>query len=78
VKNHIFYNSFKKHKVITMQLISSNSVITSISCTKFVGVNIDGSFSWKDHITELLSRVNIDFVIFDLLVRLSSLLFSIC
>jgi hypothetical protein len=41
-----------------MQLISVNSVITNINCTMFLGVNIDSSLSWKDHITELSSRLN--------------------
>jgi hypothetical protein len=41
-----------------MQLISTNSVNTSINCTKFLGVNIDCTLPWKGHITELSSRLN--------------------
>jgi hypothetical protein len=38
-----------------MKIISS---ITNINCTKFLGLNIDCTLSWKDHITELSSRQN--------------------
>jgi hypothetical protein len=41
-----------------MQIISSNSVITNINCIKFLGLNIDSTLSWKDHITALSSRLN--------------------
>jgi hypothetical protein len=41
-----------------MQIISSNSVITNINCTKFLGLNLDSTLSWKDHITGLISRIN--------------------
>jgi hypothetical protein len=41
-----------------MHIPSANSVITSINCTKFLGVNIESALSWKDHITELSLRLN--------------------
>jgi hypothetical protein len=41
-----------------MQIISSNSVITNINCIKFLGLTIDSTLSWKDHVTELSSRLN--------------------
>jgi hypothetical protein len=40
-----------------MQIISPNSVIININSIKFLGLNIDTTLSWKDHITEL-SRLN--------------------
>jgi len=36
-----------------MQIISSNTVITNINSTRFLGLIIDSLFSSKDHIIEL-------------------------
>ena len=41
-----------------MLIISSNSVITNINCTKFLGLILDSTLSWKDHISGLTSRLN--------------------
>jgi hypothetical protein len=41
-----------------MQITSPNSVIININSIKFLGLNIDTTLSWKDHITELSSRLN--------------------
>jgi hypothetical protein len=38
---------------IKMQIISSNTIITNINSTKFLGLIIDSTLSWKDHITGL-------------------------
>jgi hypothetical protein len=41
-----------------MQIISSNTIITNINSTKILGLIIDSSLSWKDHITGLTSKIN--------------------
>jgi hypothetical protein len=40
------------------QIATSNSVITNINCTKFLGLMIDSTLSWKDHITETTPKLN--------------------
>jgi hypothetical protein len=41
-----------------MQIITSNSIITNINSTKFLGLIIDSTLSWKYHITGLTSKLN--------------------
>jgi hypothetical protein len=41
-----------------MQTISSNTIITNINSTKFLGPIIDSTLSWTDHITVLTSKLN--------------------
>jgi hypothetical protein len=41
-----------------MKIISSNTKITNTNCTRFLGLIIDSSLPWKDHITELTSTLN--------------------
>ena len=41
-----------------MQIISSNNIITTINSTRFLGLTIGSSLSWKDHIIELTSKLN--------------------
>ena len=41
-----------------MQIISSNTIITNINSTKFWGLIIDITLSWKGHITRQTSKLN--------------------
>jgi hypothetical protein len=41
-----------------MQIIASNTIITNINSTRFLGLIIDSTLSWKDHIVELRSKLN--------------------
>ena len=41
-----------------MQIISYNTIITNINSTKFLGLIIDSTLSWRDHITGLTSKLN--------------------
>jgi len=41
-----------------MQIISSSTVITNINSTRFLGLIIDSSLAWKDHIIELISKLH--------------------
>jgi hypothetical protein len=40
------------------QIVTSNSIITNINTTKFLGLIIDSTLSWKDHVAELTSKLN--------------------
>jgi len=48
----------KKQNKIQQQIVTSNSVIANINCTKFLGLIIDSTLSWKDHITEIIPKLN--------------------
>jgi hypothetical protein len=48
----------KKHGEIEIQITSTNSLITNIDCSKFLGINIDSSLSWKNHFTALSLILN--------------------
>jgi len=41
-----------------MQIFASSTIITDINSTRFLGLIIDGTLSWKDHIGELTSELN--------------------
>jgi hypothetical protein len=41
-----------------MQVSFSNKKITTTQSIKFLGLTIDGSLTWKYHISELTSRLN--------------------
>jgi hypothetical protein len=59
-KSHLIQFFLKKHRKIELQIISNNSIITNISSTKFLGINVDSTLSWKNHIMDLSSRLNKD------------------
>ena len=40
----------KKHNEMKIQIMASNSISTNTSSTKFLGLTMDGTLSWKDHI----------------------------
>ena len=48
----------KKHNEIKTQIIASNTIITNINSTRFLGLIIDSTLSWKDHIVELTLELN--------------------
>jgi len=41
-----------------IQILVPNSIKSSINSTKFLGLIIDNSLSWKDHITAVTSKLN--------------------
>ena len=41
-----------------MQIIASNTITTNINSTRFLGLIIDSTLLWKDHIVELTSKLN--------------------
>jgi hypothetical protein len=57
-KIHFLQFLTEKHNEIKMQAIASNTIITNINSTRFLGLIIDSTLSWKDHIVELTSKIN--------------------
>jgi hypothetical protein len=57
-KSHFLQCSTRKLKELQMQITSPNSAIININSIKFLGLNIDTTLSWKDHIMELSYRLN--------------------
>ena len=57
-KTYLVQYLTKKQKEIKLQMVTSNSLITNINSTKFLGLTIDSTLSWKEHITELTSKLN--------------------
>ena len=48
----------KKNGEIAFQITNSNSIITNINNTKFLGIMIDSTLSWNEQITSLASKLN--------------------
>jgi hypothetical protein len=48
----------KQNKASKIQITVSNSINTNITSTKFLGLTIDNSLSWNDHIALLTSKLN--------------------
>ena len=48
----------KKNKKIKIQITASNSIITNINSTKFLGLILDSTLSWNDQIIALTSKLN--------------------
>ena len=48
----------KKHNEMKIQIMVSNSIITNTTSTKFLGLTMDGTLSWKDHILDLTTKLN--------------------
>jgi hypothetical protein len=57
-KTHFLQFLNKKNKKIQIQTVPSNSVITNLNNTSFLGLTIDNTVSWKDHISNLTSKLN--------------------
>jgi len=57
-KTHFLQFLTKKQNEMQQQIVTSNSVITNINCTKFLVLIIDSTLSWKDHVTEITPKLN--------------------
>jgi hypothetical protein len=57
-KTHFLQFFTKKQNATKIKIVSSNSVITNTNSTKLLGVTIDNTLSWKEHIFYLTSRLN--------------------
>jgi len=57
-KTHFMQFLTKKQNERKIQIIVPNSIKTNINSTKFLGLIIDNTLSWKDHIAALTSKLN--------------------
>ena len=57
-KTHFLQFQTKNQNVPKIQLAASNTIITKVNSTKFLGITIDRSISWKVQISELTSKLN--------------------
>ena len=57
-KTHFLQFLTKNKKEVPIQLMSSNSLVTNLNSTKFVGLTIDSTLSWKCHVVELTTKLN--------------------
>jgi len=57
-KTHFMQFLTKKQNERKFQIIAHNSIKANISSTKFLGLIIDNTLSWKDHIAALTSKLN--------------------
>jgi len=57
-KTHFMQFLTKKQNGRKIQIIAPNSIKTNIKSTKLLGLIIDNSLSWKDHIPALTSKLN--------------------
>ena len=51
-KTHFLQFLTKKKKELQIQIMSSNSIISILNSTTFLGLTIDSTLSWKDHIAK--------------------------
>jgi len=58
--NKTYFRQFvtKKQNERKIQIIAPNSINTNLNSTKFLGLIIDNSLSWRDHIAALASKLN--------------------
>jgi hypothetical protein len=57
-KTHFLQFLTKNKKEVPIQIMSSNSLITNLNSIKFLGLTIDSTLSWKDHMVELTTKLN--------------------
>ena len=57
-KTHFLQFLTKKQNEIKVRIMTSNSIITNINSTKFLGLTIDCTLSWREHISSLASKLN--------------------
>jgi len=57
-KTHFTQFLTKKQNERKIQIIAPNSMKTDINSTKFLGLIINNTLSWKDHIAALTSELN--------------------
>ena len=57
-KTHFLQFFTKQQKEIPLQIMTTNSILTNINSTKFLGLTIDSGLSWKEHIMSLMTKLN--------------------
>ena len=55
----IFLQFLTTHKNETQQqIVTSTSLIADINSTRFPGLKIDSTLTWREHVTELTPKLN--------------------
>jgi len=57
-KTHFLEFMTKKQNEIKIKIVVSNTIITNVNSTKFLGLTIGSTLSWKEHIVDLTSKLN--------------------
>jgi hypothetical protein len=57
-KTHFLQFLTKQHSRFNVQIITPDSITPNVNSTKFLGLSIDHTLSWKDHILDLSSKLN--------------------
>ena len=57
-KTHYLQFSTIKQKEIPFQIITTHTILTNMNSTIFLGVTIDSTVLWKEHIISLAIKVN--------------------
>jgi hypothetical protein len=57
-KTHFLHFLTNKQNEMQQQIVTPNAVITNINYTKFLGLIIDSTLSWNNHVTEIISKLN--------------------
>jgi len=52
-RTHFLEFLTKNKKEVPIQIMLSNFLITNLNSTKYLGLTIDSTWSWKDHVVEL-------------------------
>jgi len=56
-KTHFLQFMTKKQNEMKIKIVVSNTIITNVNCTKFLGLTIDSTLSWNEHIVDLTSKL---------------------
>jgi hypothetical protein len=57
-KTHFLQLLVKQQNEINIQIITTNLILTNINSTKFLGLTIDCTLSWREHIAALTPKLN--------------------
>jgi hypothetical protein len=57
-ETHFLQFCVKKQNEVKIQIVTSNTILTSINSTKSLGLTIDCTLSWREHITTLTTKLN--------------------
>ena len=57
-KTHFLQFLTKQQNKVTVQIVVPDSIIPNVNSTKFLGLTIDSTLSWKGHFQDLSSKLN--------------------
>jgi len=57
-KTHFLQFMTKKQNEMKIKIVVSSTIITNVNSTKFLGLTIYSTLSWKEHIVDLTSKLN--------------------